>query len=70
MNSKKCYFTENNIQHIDYKDTQILGKFINKYGRIVSRKRSGVAAKHQRNLGMAIKRARFMALIPYINTTA
>ena len=65
--TKKCYFTENNILHIDYKDTQVLGKFINKYGRIVGRKRSGVAAKHQRNLGLAIKRARYMALIPYIN---
>ncbi len=65
--TKKCYFTENNILHIDYKDTQVLGKFINKYGRIISRKRSGVMAGHQRNLGLAIKRARFMALIPYIS---
>ncbi len=64
--SKKCYFTEHNIKHIDYKDTDVLGKFLNKYGRIAGRKRSGVAAKHQRNLSLAIKRARYMALIPYI----
>jgi small subunit ribosomal protein S18 len=65
--SKKCYFTENNIQHIDYKNVNVLGKFLNKYGRIAGRKRSGVTAKHQRNLALAVKRARFMALIPYIN---
>lgn len=65
--SKKCYFTENNIQNIDYKNVHVLGKFLNKYGRITGRKRSGVTAKHQRNLALAVKRARFMALIPYIN---
>ncbi len=65
--SKKCYFTDNGIEHIDYKDVRVLGKFLNKYGRITGRKRSGLVAKHQRNLALAIKRARFMALIPYIN---
>ncbi len=65
--SKKCYFTEHNIKHIDYKDTDVLNKFLNKYGRITGRKRSGVEAKHQRTLALAVKRARFMALIPYIS---
>lgn len=64
--TKQCYFSQNNIKHIDYKDTEILEKFLNPYGRILSRKKTGVTAKHQRNLANAIKRARFMALIPYV----
>jgi len=64
--TKQCYFSQNNIKHIDYKDTEILEKFINPYGRILSRKKTGVTAKNQRNLATARKRARFMALIPYV----
>jgi small subunit ribosomal protein S18 len=65
--SKKCYFTEHSIKHIDYKDTDLLNRFVNKYGRIIGRKRSGVTAQNQRKLALAIKRSRFMALTPYIN---
>ncbi len=65
--SRKCYFTEHNIKHIDYKDTELLKKFVNKYGRIIGRKRSGVTALNQRKLALAIKRSRYMALMPYIN---
>jgi small subunit ribosomal protein S18 len=64
--AKQCYFTQNNIQHIDYKDTAIISKFINPQGRIMSRKKTGVTAKNQRKLATAIKRARFMALLPYV----
>jgi small subunit ribosomal protein S18 len=64
--AKQCYFSQNNIKHIDYKDTTIISKFVNPHGRIISRKRSGVSAKSQRQLATAIKRARFMALIPYV----
>ena len=63
---KQDFFASNNIKHIDYKDIDILKKFINPSGRIVARKRSGVIAKHQRKIDLAIKRARFMGLIPYI----
>ncbi|MES2471192.1 MAG: 30S ribosomal protein S18 [Patescibacteria group bacterium] len=63
---KQCFFTQNNINYIDYKDTEILKKFLNPHGRIVSRKRSGVCARSQRQLALAVKRARFMALLPYI----
>ena len=63
---KECYFTQNHIRFIDYKDTEILKKFINPYGRLVSRRRSGISARSQRQLAVAVKRARFMGLLPYV----
>jgi small subunit ribosomal protein S18 len=65
--NKECFFKKNDINHIDYKDTIILKKFLNPNGRIISSKRTGVSAKMQRKLAEAIKRSRFMGLIPYIN---
>jgi len=65
--NKDCFFKENNITHIDYKDVSILNKFVNPNGRMISPRRSGVSVKMQRRLAQAIKRARFMALMPYIN---
>ncbi len=67
MNSKQCFFTINNIKHIDYKDTEIIKKFLNPHARLMSRKKTGVSAKHQRKLALAVKRARFMALLPYVS---
>ena len=64
---KQCHFCVNNIQVIDYKDTQTLRRFISSYAKIVPRKRSGVCSKHQRKLANAIKRARIMALLPFTN---
>ncbi len=64
---KKCYFSQNNIKHVDYKDTDLLKKFLNPHARLLSSKKTGVNAKHQRKLANAVKRARFMALIPYIS---
>ncbi len=63
---KQDYYTQNNIKHVDFRDIDILGKFINPSGRIQSRRRTGLTAKNQRNVSEAIKRARFMALMPYI----
>lgn len=63
---KQCYFSQHNIKHIDYKDTEVIKKFLNTHGRILSRKRTGIAAKYQRQLAMAVKRARFMGLLPYV----
>lgn len=60
------YFEENQIKHIDYKDVAVLNKFINPFGRILSRKRTGLTAKNQRKLANAIKRSRFMGLMPYL----
>lgn len=67
MNSnKQCFFKENHIDHIDYKDVSILKKFLNPHGRMMSRKRTGVSAPMQRQLAEAVKRARFMGLLPYV----
>jgi len=64
---KQCYFNQHNIKYVDYKDTDILKKFLNPHGRILNRKQTGISAKYQRQLGIAVKRARFMALLPYVS---
>ena len=64
---KQCFFSQNNIKHIDYKDVEILKKFINPHGRLLPRKKTGVNAKNQRKLSLAVKRARFMGMLPYIS---
>lgn len=66
MSTQQCYFKANNIKHIDYKDLEILRKFLTPTGKIMPAKRSGVSAKNQRKLALAIKQARFMGLLPYI----
>ncbi len=63
---KSCFFTENNITFIDYKDEKTLRRFISERGKIVPRRISGTSAKHQRILATAIKRARHMALLPFV----
>lgn len=63
---KQDYFSSNNVKYIDYKDTDILKKFLNPNGRILSRKRTGVTMKNQRKLALAIKRSRFMGLLPFV----
>ena len=64
--NKKDFFLENNIAHVDYKAIPALRQFINKNGRMLSRKVTGLTAKNQRSLSQAIKRARFMGLLPYL----
>ena len=63
---KQDYFSANNIKHIDYKDIEILKKFLNPNGKIVGHKRTGVTSKNQRALANAIKHARFMGLLPFV----
>jgi len=63
---KYCFFCVNNIAEIDYKNINLLRRFISSYSKIVSRKRSGVCSKHQRQLANAIKRARIMSLLPFV----
>jgi len=60
------FFQQNNITFIDYKDVDILKKFLNPNGRILSRKKTGLIAKNQRKLTEAIKRARFLGLLPFV----
>ncbi|EVT54207.1 30S ribosomal protein S18 [Staphylococcus aureus M1545] len=63
---KVCYFTANGITHIDYKDTELLKRFISERGKILPRRVTGTSAKYQRMLTTAIKRSRHMALLPYV----
>lgn len=63
---KQCPLCTNNIKFVDYKDTDLLAKFLDPYAKIVAKRRSGMCAGHQRELATAIKHARFMALLPFI----
>lgn len=63
---RHCPFCVNKKLVIDYKDSKSLRRFTSSFGKIVPRKRSGVCASHQRELAPAIKRARIMALLPFI----
>ncbi len=65
--AKQCYFSQNNIKHIDYKDIEVLKKFLNPHGRLLSSEKSGVTAKNQRKLAIAVRRARFMGLLPFVS---
>lgn len=62
---RPCYFCENKAP-IDYKDEHLLDRFTNDRGKILPRRVSGCCAAHQRRLATAVKRGRFLALIPYI----
>ena len=63
---KICIFCADKVDYIDYKDTAKLRKFISERGKILPRRISGTCAKHQRELNTAIKRARQVALLPYV----
>lgn len=63
---KVCSFCVDKIEYIDYKDVNRLRRFVNERGKIMPRRMSGVCAKHQRELAIAIKRARIVALLPYV----
>ena len=63
---KVCHFCVNDMKIIDYKNAQLLKRFMSSYFKIVPKKRSGVCSKHQRKLARAIKRSRIMALVPFV----
>ena len=67
MKKKQCHFSENNVKLIDYKDTDIIKKFLNPHSRMIASEHTGVCSKHQRQLASAIKRSRFMALLPFVS---
>ena len=64
---KSCPFTGPNAQKIDYKDVKMLQKFISERGKIIPSRITAVSAKKQRELAKAIKRARALALLPFVN---
>ncbi len=63
---KFCWFKRNNIKYIDYKDPNFLLSFVNEQGKILPRRITGTSLKYQRRLSTAIKRARQLALLPYV----
>lgn len=66
LRTKECRFTKAGFVYIDYKDTDTLERFINDQGKILPRRVTGTSAKFQRQLSKAVRRARFMGLIPYV----
>lgn len=60
------FFSKHNIQHIDYKDVELLKRFLDPHGRIMKRRRIGLSVAHQKALATAIKRARHMGLLPFV----
>ncbi len=63
---KECYFCKRNIKEIDYKDTDLLSKFLDSLNRIKPPRQSGTCAKHQRKLAKTIKKARIAGLLPFV----
>jgi small subunit ribosomal protein S18 len=65
--SRNCPFAEAGIVYIDFKDEKLLRKFLTEQGKIIPRHTSGASAKMQRQLARAVKRARHLALLPYVS---
>ena len=66
-NKKKyCRFKNNGIKYIDYKDANFLLKFVNEQGKILPRRITGTSIKYQKKVALAVKRARHLALLPYV----
>ena len=67
---KFCRFTAEKVEWIDYKDIDVLKDFVNENGKIIPSRITGTKSHYQRQLGVAIKRARFLALLPYTDLHA
>jgi small subunit ribosomal protein S18 len=66
---KVCRFTQNKVTYIDYKDVKLLQKYVTEQGKIIPKRITGTSSIYQRQLSLAIKRARHMALLPYVSDT-
>jgi len=65
LREKKCFFCQGKIVP-DYKEPAVLSRFISERGKIIPRNRTGICAKHQRALAREIKKARYLALLPFV----
>ena len=63
---KYCRFKKNGIKYVDYKDPEFLKKFLNEQGKILPRRLTGTSQKYQRRVAQAVKRARHLALLPFV----
>lgn len=64
--TKTCYFCRKKIDYLDFRNQQVLHRFLTSWSKIRPGSNTGNCAKHQRKLSIAIKRARFMAMLPYV----
>ena len=64
--SQQCLFCSQNLKNIDYKEIDLLRRFVSSQAKIIDPRHTHICAKHQRKLATAIKQARFMALLPYV----
>lgn len=64
--NKSCPFCESGIRYVNYKDNSTLQRLMTEQGKILPRRMTGMCARHQRQLQTAIKRARYLALVPYV----
>jgi len=72
MNTKTkkiCRFTQEKVKYIDYKDVKLLQRYVTEQGKIIPKRITGTSSKYQRELAIAIKRARHLALLPYVSDT-
>ena len=61
-----CYFCKKNIQEVDFHNTDILGRYQSRSGKLRARTKTGLCAKHQREVTTAVKRARILGLLPFV----
>jgi small subunit ribosomal protein S18 len=64
--AQQCFFCSQNLKNIDYKEIDLLRRFVSSQAKIIDPRHTHICAKHQRKLATAIKQARFMALLPYV----
>lgn len=64
--ARRCVFCAEEVEKVDYKDADMLSRFLSERGKIRPRRQTGLCARHQRQLARAIKRARYLALLPFV----
>jgi len=64
--TQQCFFCSQNVKDIDYKEVELLKRFVSAQAKIIDPKHTGTCAKHQRKLANAVKRARFMGFLSYV----
>jgi small subunit ribosomal protein S18 len=62
----QCFFCSQNLKEVDYKEVDLIRRFVSSQAKVIDPRHTGVCAKHQRKVAQAVKRARFMALLPFV----
>ena len=64
--TQQCFFCSQNLQNVDFKETDLLKRFVSSQAKIIDPRHTHICAKHHRKIATAVKRARFMGLLPYV----